>query len=420
VILGGQQLAHDSRNLHHSRPKTPVSVWSREPLPLSVVMRLPARALLLTILMVAALARPATASAQTSDCSGFDSQIWAQSVVTTDPTRYDVLDPDGNGLACDDLPPGAAPALWTNTLPTGTEPATFLSVTDGNTLRVRVRGIEETVRLLSIDSPNAGNGDELPECYGQEAKDFLTWLLALQETLYLEPDVNDRDQEGRLLRYVWLDFGQGEVYLVNEAMVRSGHATTDAAEVSGGYGRQIRAAQEFAHGQGYGLWGACGAPPGSDADSGEPGDSAGTSGVSGCGPDRRMPDTICPFPSNVAAPYVEYLRAAPEGVQIRLTKAGIALGQTCAGAARLASMASDLYQQLPSSERVAEDLAWAESYLTSEIRAHSWAAVSGIPTWEAHGNPIDIVFADYTSPGHAGEEWEDIVAQSLMDCGDAS
>jgi len=34
----------------------------------------------------------------------------------------------------------------------------------------------------------------------------------------------DRDRYRRLLRYAWLDVGDGEVYLVNEALVRSGHA----------------------------------------------------------------------------------------------------------------------------------------------------------------------------------------------------
>jgi len=79
-------------------------------------------------------------------------------------------------------------------------------------------------------------------------------------------------------------------------------------------------------------------------------------------------------------------------------------------------MTSDLYQRLPATERVSDDLAWAKPYLTREIRAHSWAAASGIPGWATQGNPIDVVFADYTSPGHAGEEWEDVVAQSLTDC----
>ena len=57
-----------------------------------------------------------------------------------------------------------------------------------------------------------------------EATAFLSWLLWFGGKLYLESDVTDRDRYDRLLRYVWLDFGGGEVYLVNEAMVRAGYA----------------------------------------------------------------------------------------------------------------------------------------------------------------------------------------------------
>jgi hypothetical protein len=115
---------------------------------------------------------------------------------------------------------------------------------------------------------------------------------------------------------------------------------------------------------------------------------------------------------------VAYLRAtdSPEGVQIRLTETGVDLGQTCAGAGQLATMASDLYRRLPAVERVSEDLAWTDPYLTREIRAHSWAAASGIPGWTGRGNPIDVDFADYTSPGHTSQKWEDALAQSLGGC----
>ena len=60
-----------------------------------------------------------------------------------------------------------------------------------------------------------------PECYGQEASAYPSWLLSLGGTLYLESDISDRDRFDRLLRYAWLDFGDGEVYVVNEVMARS-------------------------------------------------------------------------------------------------------------------------------------------------------------------------------------------------------
>jgi hypothetical protein len=90
----------------------------------------------------------APVAGQSLDCAGYDSQIWAQSVFETDPNWFASLDPDGNGLACDDLPPGAAPAWWTSRVPPGSQPVTLLGVTDGDTIRVVVNGRNEPVRLI--------------------------------------------------------------------------------------------------------------------------------------------------------------------------------------------------------------------------------------------------------------------------------
>ena len=96
--------------------------------------------LLLVGLTLALSQWPVTVTAQATDCSGFDSQVWAQSVFGTDPTRYAALDPDGNGLACEELPVGAAPAWWTTEVPVGAEPAQLVSVSDGDTIRVLLDG----------------------------------------------------------------------------------------------------------------------------------------------------------------------------------------------------------------------------------------------------------------------------------------
>jgi len=51
-----------------------------------------------------------------------------------------------------------------------------------------------------------------------------TLFLAQGRQLYLESAVADRNHYDRLLRDAWLDFGDGEVDRLNEAMVRSGYA----------------------------------------------------------------------------------------------------------------------------------------------------------------------------------------------------
>ena len=44
-------------------------------------------------------------------CADFDAHEWAQSVYDEDPDEYAPLEPDGDGVACPELPNGAAPAL---------------------------------------------------------------------------------------------------------------------------------------------------------------------------------------------------------------------------------------------------------------------------------------------------------------------
>jgi hypothetical protein len=99
-------------------------------------------------LVVALLVLRETSREEVITCANYDSQVWAQSVYETDRTRYAALDPDGNGFACEQLPLGVAPALWTNEVPRGAQRVTLISVSDGDTVRVDVGGQVETLRLI--------------------------------------------------------------------------------------------------------------------------------------------------------------------------------------------------------------------------------------------------------------------------------
>src|SRR5215217_3352267 len=215
------------------------------------------RNLALALSLVALTVRLLPVAGQALDCDGFDSQIWAQSVYDSDPAGYAALDPDGNGLACEELPSGAAPALWTSHVPSGSQPVSLIEVTDGDTIRVDIDGRNEPVRLILIDAPETHDPNRPPECFGQEATTYLSWLLSLGGDLYLETDVSGRDRFGRLLRYVWLDFGDGEVYLVNEALVRAGYAAFSTYTPDVKYVEEIREAGQFAREHDYGLWSGC-------------------------------------------------------------------------------------------------------------------------------------------------------------------
>lgn len=69
---------------------------------------------------------PAVAAAQATDCTGYDSQVWAQSIHATDSSRCAALDPDGDGRACEEPPPGADPAWWTPIVPARTSPPIYV------------------------------------------------------------------------------------------------------------------------------------------------------------------------------------------------------------------------------------------------------------------------------------------------------
>jgi hypothetical protein len=126
-------------------------------------------ALLLAALVVALLVFWKSSREEIIACANYDSQVWAQSVYETNPIRYADLDPDGNGLACEDLPLGAAPAEWANEVPRAAELASLTSVSDGDTIRVDVGGQVETLRLILIDTPETDDPNNPPECYGAEA-----------------------------------------------------------------------------------------------------------------------------------------------------------------------------------------------------------------------------------------------------------
>jgi endonuclease YncB( thermonuclease family) len=190
-------------------------------------------------------------------CDAFDNRVWAQTVFDTDPGGNAALDPDGDGLACDNLGSGAVPALWMDAVPANAVPVELAEVTDGDTIEVVADGAREPVRLIGVDAPEASGPYQDLECFGPESSGFLAGLLGREGRLYIEKDREERDPYGRLLRWVWLDAGEGEVYLVNEALVRAGYAERYRDTPNRRYVDEIMDAETFAERHGLGLWRAC-------------------------------------------------------------------------------------------------------------------------------------------------------------------
>ena len=125
--------------------------------------------------------------------------------------------------------------------------ATVARVTDGDTLRLRDG---RRVRLLQIDAPEAES-----ECYGRAATGALKRLAPPGSTVLLarDPSLDNRDDYGRLLRYVVAD---GAV--VNVELVREGAAVAYFFHRERGMlADELLAETKDARRVRRGLWGAC-------------------------------------------------------------------------------------------------------------------------------------------------------------------
>ncbi|GAB4368701.1 MAG: hypothetical protein Kow00128_14280 [Deltaproteobacteria bacterium] len=121
---------------------------------------------------------------------------------------------------------------------------------DGDTVRVRLHGEEETVRLLGVDAPETGHPSRPEEYYGAEATRILSSLCAGKRVL-LEHDREDTDRYGRLLRYLFLPPPDGRS--VNLELVRRGAARV-LTRFPFSRKEEFLQAQEQARREGAGIW----------------------------------------------------------------------------------------------------------------------------------------------------------------------
>jgi micrococcal nuclease len=139
--------------------------------------------------------------------------------------------------------------------PSTGDAATVEWVNDGDTLTLSGGA---KVRLVQIDAPELQS-----DCYGRAALRALIDLApkGTRVTLVADPELDDRDVHGRLLRYVYRD-GMN----VNVELVRRGAASPYYfREERGGFAEELDDAVEDARDRRAGYWGAC---PGADLDTG--------------------------------------------------------------------------------------------------------------------------------------------------------
>ncbi|MDH3676124.1 MAG: thermonuclease family protein, partial [Anaerolineae bacterium] len=123
--------------------------------------------------------------------------------------------------------------------------AQVINVVDGDTIDVRINGDEFRVRYLLIEAPEIGGADEPLALEATEANR----QLVEGKIVIVERDVSETDQDGRLLRYVWV-----EDLLVNEELLRIGLAQTATFSPDVKYFDRLADVQQQAQAAGVGKW----------------------------------------------------------------------------------------------------------------------------------------------------------------------
>ncbi|MGZ5128728.1 MAG: thermonuclease family protein [Actinomycetota bacterium] len=129
--------------------------------------------------------------------------------------------------------------------------ATVTRVVDGDTIHVDLEGVDTTIRLIGIDTPEREGPYTHEECFGREASAYTERALAGRE-IQLEFDVERTDRYDRTLAYVWLD---GRLF--DERIVADGFAVVATFPPNVKYVDRFLAAQRAARDGGRGLWGMC-------------------------------------------------------------------------------------------------------------------------------------------------------------------
>ena len=155
--------------------------------------------------------------------------------------------------------------------------AELVSVIDGDTIKVRLRGgSSERVRLIGVDAPEWG--EPLAALATQELARIVG-----RGPVFLEFDLEKRDKYGRLLAYVWVPGsrptgdvavsrpqggsdpgskgagGGAGLAMANLELLRAGLAVLYTVPPNVAYVEELRRAQEEARADERGIWGATGA-----------------------------------------------------------------------------------------------------------------------------------------------------------------
>jgi micrococcal nuclease len=121
-------------------------------------------------------------------------------------------------------------------------PATVTRVIDGRTIEVGIGGETATVRYIGVGVPEIGETNA-----GLVLDLNRQWVSG--KDVVLEKDEQDRDSEGRLLRYVYVDDA-----MVNAALIAAGFAWAEVPGKNIRYSKGFASLEEQARVEKRGLW----------------------------------------------------------------------------------------------------------------------------------------------------------------------
>jgi micrococcal nuclease len=127
--------------------------------------------------------------------------------------------------------------------------ARVVRAVDGDTVIVQTDGREHRLRLIGVDTPESVDPRRPVQPYGKAAAAFTSNVLT-GRTVYLELDVEERDQYGRLLAYLYLEDGT----FFNALLLRAGFAHVLTIPPNVKYADLFQEMARRARAESRGLW----------------------------------------------------------------------------------------------------------------------------------------------------------------------
>jgi micrococcal nuclease len=157
--------------------------------------------------------------------------------------------------ACVQSEAASAEPITTSSLPASLSANAVIDyVIDGDTVDVIIDGREERIRLIGIDTPETKKRNSPIECFGPEASAFTELLLPVGTPVYIERDIVNRDDYGRILGYV---YRADDGIFVNYELMRQGFAQPMSIPPNDAFAELFADAARAAEADNAGIWAAC-------------------------------------------------------------------------------------------------------------------------------------------------------------------